>query len=161
MGLGPDYEVEREPITFGVKKKQTFEVRGLGIEDLSMILAGRLDEVEAMYALFAASRASIFSRSSLDGFILTLVAKAPDLVAEVISRAADEPDSRQSYRRIPFGASAAALVQIVKLTFEEAGGLKNLSETLTSLVGEALPLVARERIESLIAQPAPEGSSLQ
>lgn len=152
MGLGPDFEVERETITFGSKKKTSFEVRGIGVEDLGQLLASRLTEVEAMYAMFAASKASIYSRSNLDGFVLTLIQKAPDLVAEVISRAADEPENRQSYRRIPFAASAAALMAIVKLSFEEAGGLKNLLATLMSLVDEALPQGARERIESLVAQ---------
>lgn len=151
MALDPDFDYEREEITFGKQKPQTLRLRGIALEDLSIILANRLTEVEAMYALFAAAKASVFSRSALDGFVLTLIQKAPDLASEVISRCNDDPANMQLYRKIPLGVQAASLIAITKLTFEEAGGLKNLIAMLASLGNEALPQDARERIASLLA----------
>lgn len=106
-------------------------VRGLGLDDLSHLIANHLDGISKAADLYSRSKADIFATKNMQGFILTLAKDFPGLVSEVISVACDEPDAKDV--KLPFPIQLRALTEIVKLTLEDAGGMGNLFATLGSL----------------------------
>lgn len=125
------YVVERTTIPLKPPNKD-ISIRGLNIVDLTAIIGDHLTDVEALYSIYQAMKVSIYSQNTLNRFIVEMLKSAPHLVAEVISRAADEPapEAIQNAQKLPLPVQVACLNAVVRLTFEEVGGLKNLLATL-------------------------------
>ena len=71
---------------------------------------------------------------------LTVLQEAPALVADIICRAADEPDAHDRARMLPLPIQLNALEVITKLTFEDAGGPKAFLVSVMSLVQKSLQM---------------------
>lgn len=125
------YVVERTVIPLKPPNKD-IHIRGLNVIDLTALIGEHLTDVEALYATYQAMKVSIYSQNSLNRFIVEMLKSAPHLVAEVISRAADEPtpEAIKAAQTLPLPVQVACLNAVVRLTFEEVGGLKNLLATL-------------------------------
>lgn len=142
------YEPERRPVA--INGKTLCEVRGLGVEDLGLLLNRHKDDVIAAAAAYQLQRHTIFSTRGLEQMVLTLITKFPPLAAEIIVVASDQPPAAtENARKLPFATQARALSDIMALTFEDAGGLKNLLATLGKLVESVLPADLRAALESL------------
>lgn len=111
-------------------------VRGLNVDDLSALIATHLDTLSEAVALYARSKADVYSQRNLHAFVIAVAKEFPSLISEVISLAADEPTLKG--KKLGLGLQVAALDAIVKLTVEEAGGLGNLSLVLGNLAKGAL-----------------------
>lgn len=149
MGLST-FEPESYPIQFKANRKDhEFNVRGLTLIDLSYLVGEHIVDIDAALELYKSSKDTMFSRASIDALILMLCRDAPGLVAEVISVAADERDLKAQYAKLPFSVSALALAEILRMTLEEQGGLKNLSATLVNLLRDVLP----ERLKDVLGSP--------
>jgi hypothetical protein len=129
MGKLKDFKVPTADIP--LNKEISITVRGLGLDDLSCLVATHLDSISKAAELYNRSKEDIFATANMQGFILTLAKDFPGLVSEVISIAADEPDAKDV--KLPFPIQLRALTEISRLTLEDAGGMGNLFATLGSL----------------------------
>lgn len=102
----------------------TVLVRGLNLDDFTLILGTNMEAASKIAALYADQKQAAFSTSSFTAFIQTVASTFPGVVSEVISTAADEPDARNV--KLGMSLQIGVLTAIVKLTVEEAGGLGNL-----------------------------------
>lgn len=146
MGLA-NYEPETHKIEFrSGKKDYHFVVRGLHTDDITYIVGNHLADIQAGITLFEEARTSSDRtvEAKMDAFILTVCREAPALVAEIISVAADERELLEKYVKLPFSVQATAMAEVTRMTFEDGGGLKNLSATTANLILQMLPESARE-----------------
>lgn len=133
-----DYQVERRDVV--VKGKPLFQVQGLSLEGLSILVRTHLPDLEAIFDLV--SRTGDLSQvadQSFDTIALTLVANAPGLTANIIAVASGEADieaATNAARRLPFPAQMEALIHIGELTFEEVGGIKKCGEALVKILDQ-------------------------
>lgn len=119
----------------------TVSVRGINLDDFMALLPNNFEAMSKIAATYAAHKESVFSPRAFTEFLLASATGFPNLVAEVISIAADEPDAKG----IKLGTSLqlSVLAAIAKLTIEEAGGLGNLFAQLRDL-GARLQAVRAE-----------------
>ena len=129
------HEILRAAVPLGRGKQ--FMVRGITAEDLTFLVTMHHAPITKAVKLWQDSREDIFTSKNLTGFILTLVKDFPDLVSEVISAAADSLDdeTRAVARKLPVTTQILAINEIVRLTMEEADGIKNLLAELREKIG--------------------------
>jgi len=122
-----DYVIERVKVPLP-RKGEFFEVRGLCADDLTFLITLHHGPITRAIAHYQESRANITSPKSMTSFIMSLAQDFPDLVAEVISAAADALDdqTRAVAKKLPITTQIIALNEIMKLTMMEVDGLKNL-----------------------------------
>lgn len=113
----------------------SIHVRGLGLEDFSVLITDHLALITEAAERWAAMRKDVYAKANLQGFILVLARDFPQLVSEVISLAADEPELKDF--KLPIGPQLAALTEIARLTLVDAGGLGNLFAVLGSALRDA------------------------
>lgn len=127
-------------------------VRGLGLEDFSVLITDNLAMITEAAERWAAMKNDVYAKSNLQGFILVLARDFPQLVSEVISLAADEPELKGF--RLPIGPQMAALTEIARLTLVDAGGLGNLFAVL----GSALRGAGGDSLEESLKQAMSQSS---
>lgn len=109
----------------------TGKVRGLNVDDLSVLITNHLEPISKAVALYAKSKKDVYTTANLHAFVISTASEFPGLISEVISLAADEPALKD--KKIAMGVQIAALNEILKLTLEELGGLGNLSLVVANL----------------------------
>lgn len=121
-----DYEIVRVAVPLPGQKQ--IMVRGLSSDDLTYLISLHLEEIIKAVKLYQESRADILVTGNFSQFIMTIARDFPGVIAEVISAATDSHDeaSRATARKLPMPTQMLLMDAIVKLTMEEAGGLKNL-----------------------------------
>ena len=140
-----DFVIPRSKITLPGKavdgEKPFFEVRGITLDDMTFLVNQHLGPITRALKLYQESREDILASGNLQGFVLTLARDFPDLAAEVISAASDSLDdsTRKIAKQLPISVQVRALIEIVRLSLEDAGGLGNLLAEM------------RARIESVVA----------
>lgn len=142
-----DYEIPKA--TIPLPGKTSFEVRGLTTADISFLIENHLGPITRAVKLYQESRADILTGGNLNKFVMALAGDAPQLVAEVISAAADSLDdkTRAIAKQLPITVQIAAMAEIARLTMQESDGLKNLlAETVKVLQVNA---------SALQSEPAP------
>lgn len=132
--------------------KPSFEVRGLCADDLTFLISLHHEPITRALKLYQESREDILATGRLNGFVLTLIKDFPALIAEVISAANDalDDETRAVVRKLPITTQLAAVTEIVRLTVEDAGGLKNLLAEMQEHLGGAVAGL------SGIGRPAPQ-----
>jgi hypothetical protein len=116
-------------------------VRGFNLDDFAALMPDHFEAISKIAALYAEQKSSVFSSKAIGDFIMASASAFPNLVSEVISIAADEPDAK--HVKLGTSLQISVLSAIVKLTVEEAGGLGNLFGQLRAL-GERLVAVRAE-----------------
>ena len=109
----------------------TGRVRGLNLDDISILVTDHLPAITKAVTLYAASKGDVYTKTNIHAFVIQVASEFPTLLSEVISLAADEPALKG--RKIAMGVQIAALTEIVRLTLEELGGLGNLSLVVANL----------------------------
>lgn len=132
-----DFEPDRQEIK--LPKGGTFLVRGLGVDDLAILVRDYLGDMDKILALYEDSARSPLSSVATAQFVLKLTREAPAAVAQIIAIAADEPSEVDRARRLPLPVQVLALQHIGRLTFEEAGGLKKFLGDLKILIESMIP----------------------
>lgn len=126
-----DYSPEKAVVVF---KGGQFEVRGITLDDLAILLRDHMDDLDALVNILGNAMKSGISQDTAVALAtqhaLALVREAPGLVARAIAQQADEPDLVENARRLPMHVQVSALEDIARLTFEEAGGPKKFFERL-------------------------------
>lgn len=146
-----EYTPETREIPFGKEKegkRNSLTVRALSLNDITPMISSRMGDLEQLYSIFKGAKAAIYATHNVSSLLVMVVTKLPDLASEVISVACDEPGNKAQAARLPIAVQVAALSEIMKLTLEDAGGLKNLYGMLTNLTDELLPQSVRAGLAS-------------
>lgn len=155
-----DFQIQRSKIPLPGKAvngvKPFFEVRGLCADDLTFLIGQHVGPITKAIKLYQESRVDVLKTGNLQGFVMTLARDFPFLVAEVISAASDalDDETRNVAKVLPVGVQLAALNEIVRLSIEETGGLKNLLAEMQQRVQE----MGAASIESESAPARPEAN---
>lgn len=144
-GYTPDVDFVRFRTKDG---DRAIRLRGLNTEDITYLVSKNRTNVEAGVLLFKRAETALVSQNKLDDLVLLLLREAPELVAEVISVASDQPHLVETARTLPFSVQASALHKVFVLTMVEADGLKNLLASLVKTVLEVLPQALRESLST-------------
>lgn len=118
-------------------KGVSFAVRGLGLDDVSLLVRAHFDALENLFALYQSATAGPEAGDPGARLILSFVQDAPALCAQIIAIAADEPDRADVIRKMPFPVLVDALLKIGRLTFEDVGGPANFMQALVGLLERA------------------------
>ncbi len=132
-----DFTPERVAIHY--KGKALAEVRGLCLEDVSLLVRYHLNDLQRLVELMRGADGDLFARLNMDGFLLKLISDAPVLTGNVIAVASDEPSNGEQARRLPLPVQIRILQEIVRLTFEDVGGPKAFVALVTEMIGKQLP----------------------
>lgn len=148
MGLR-DFEVRREDIKLP-DGKNSFAVRGLGLNDVTRLLALYGPTLTILFNKFIGDiRLQQLTPQSM-GFVINEVLKeAPEIALKIIAIGADEDGTPDEPKLVQIGvvAQAEALSAIIELTLISEAEVKKLVEIVTkALTGTA---VAVEGLSSL------------
>jgi hypothetical protein len=134
------YETPKAFIPFGLDPNKGMTVRALNLDDLTEMISAHLGPIAEAVELYEKNRADMFAAGNIDRFVITVMRVLPQLSAEIIAVAADEPELTEAAGRLAFGIQLRALSEVARMTLEDAGGLKNLFAALASaLPGLNLP----------------------
>lgn len=134
------------PATATVKVgDSSFQVKGLSSADIGAVLENNLDELTLIFDMFKEGNAS-------EGEIALAVAKLPRMAAALIAMGSAEEDAEldvlaRNATRLPASVQVDALLQIGKLTFEDAGGLGKFIENISHLLGQIKPKVPNQKAQ--------------
>jgi hypothetical protein len=122
--------------TINLPNDKKMSVRSFGFDDIQYLLVNKHGLIDTALKLFGESG---FNGDSADPqqvreFGVSLLAALPELVAELIAIAADEPDMGDKARRLPAPVQLEALMAIYELTFTEPDSVKNFFDRLASLM---------------------------
>lgn len=121
-----DYQPERVRIDH--RGKPLTEVRGLNLEDISVLVRSHLTELQVLYARF--------QNTALDTeALIQIISEAPGIAARVIALASDEPEGVAAARKFSLPLQVKMLAEIVRLTFEDVGGPKAFVALVGQLAG--------------------------
>lgn len=132
-----DFIPESRPVV--VNGKALFNVAGLSLDSLAVLVRTHLPDLEAVFDIVMVDGAADTSfQEHLIRVASGLAVQAPGLVANIIAQASGEPLTPaliETARRLPFPVQVDAMTSIGSLTFDEAGGVKKAIESLLMLLG--------------------------
>lgn len=135
MGL-KDYVVPTTTITLA--PGNTMPVRGLSFADLSALMNVHGPALILIYGrVYAEITEGTLNAKSVGQLVQTSFAEVPELVADIIAMAADEPDLAATARKLPPGLILEAMMAIIGHTFVSEAELKKLVETVTTMLEKA------------------------
>lgn len=111
-------------------------VRGLSLDDMSLLVVDNLDAMMEITTLYIRSQKDVAAVSNMTDMLILAAKTFPDFVMEVISIVTDTPELRKV--RLPAGLQMRVLQAAFKLTVEDAGGMGNLSAILQNAVRQAV-----------------------
>lgn len=143
MGLS-NYKPESRLIAL---KGGSFQVEGLSIEDVSVLVREHLPDLDALFDIF--QNANVKSSDDMLPVVKSLVSQAPGFAANLIAIASREPDSAAQASRIPAPKQIEIIMEIGDLTFTEVGGIKKSWELIAGLLKANRPAIAKvlEKVE--------------
>lgn len=126
-------------------KYGTLYVRGVALEDVTMLLRDHLDQLNNIFGLYGldgdnapdeAQQTAIVSNAVQ--FAVNLVVKSPELVASLIF-SCTEGLPMEMVRKLPAPVQVDTIRAIFDLTFEEHGGAKKFLGSVLNLVAAMRP----------------------
>lgn len=142
--------------------KRSFTVRGLALTDISNIIRARSNDIEAFYVKFSegmgmgdAAGDPKYASVMATKFGSSLLTSAPDLAADIIAYASDEPTLAHTVRKLPFPVQIEALEAIGELTFTEEDSLKKAVATVVKFMAGTTDLLSginQQRIGSMLSE---------
>lgn len=109
-------------------------VRGLGLSDISRLVQNYRSDLEGAFEKVSQAAESAVED---DGFIAGLLEQAPDLVAEIIALATDQPHKAKDAAKLPLSLQVAILEKAGELTFVGEGGVGKTLEIVINMIGGA------------------------
>lgn len=118
------------------KGKTLVTVRGLNLEDISILMRNHIGDLQTIYAMVAPSGKLLPSSIDVDNVLFSLLTNAPNTAVKMIQLAANEPDAdaARKVERMPAPLQLKILIEIVKLTFEDVGGPLEFGAMLRQLM---------------------------
>lgn len=101
----------------------------LSFSDLTKLIANHRDELDEIV-----SNGKAALNSGTSNIIVEMLMRMPDVGAEIIALSAGEPESIDVVKRFTFPTQVLILSEVVKLTFNEVGGVGKFVELATSLM---------------------------
>ena len=142
-------------------KGKSFTVRGLALSDISNLLRARSTDIEAFFIKFSQGQEKAivgdpkYAHNLATKFGSDLLGTAPDLAADIIAYASDEPTRAHIVRKLPFPVQIEALEAIAELTFTEEDTLKKVVATVTKFMAGTTDLLSdinQQRIGSMLSE---------
>lgn len=134
MTAWTDYKIPTTDIDTGDGEKRP--VRGLSLDDLSVLIGNHLDPMMEITALYVQSQKDVLAVTNMTDLVMLALRSFPEFVSEVISIVTDTPELKG--QRLPAALQMTILSASIKLTVEDAGGLGNLSAMLQNAVRAAV-----------------------
>lgn len=151
MGLEA-YAVPTAFVPFSGKEDSPgITVRALDLDDVTILVTDHLGAIAETVELWQEIRPKLMQEGNLDKFLITVMRGSPELVAQLIAVSCDQPALVDVARKLSFGVQIRALNEVIRLTLEDAGGIKNLFAALRlALPGLVLrnPALATTQAES-------------
>jgi hypothetical protein len=147
-----DYTIERAKVTLPGKVKPGEErpyimVRGICGDDIVYLVMSHHADITKALVIYQEQRERIMKGGQgLTNFILALARDFPDVIAEVISAACDKAGDEATLKvakQLPIPTQLLALNEIIRLTMEDAGGLKNLLAEMRERLQDAAAVGAK------------------
>ncbi len=110
----------------------SFVVKGLSLEQTSLLIQHHLPDIEALFDLLM--NAEAIQTGDIRTIAASVVGQAPGFAANLIAVAAGEPDSAKQAATLPLPVQIDVLTKIGDLTFSEVGGIKKAMETVAPLL---------------------------
>ena len=123
------------PLTNG----QSITVRALTLPDFAAIAQEHGSDLAALGELLKRESWASADAAALAQQALVI---APDVVAQALALAADEPDAADAVGKLPLPVVVLALVAVVRLTLESVGGLPGLAAVVVDLFGDGADTAA-------------------
>lgn len=123
------YQPEHRVIQIGTTN--SFQVRGLGLNDVAVLVREHFPDLESLFELFG--NLEQMDAQKMQPLVLSVVSNAPGFAANVIALAAGE-GSAEDAERLPFPIQVQALLDIGELTFNDVGGIKKAMELIAALL---------------------------
>lgn len=117
-----------------------FTVRGLSLTDILFLVSKHRAAMKALFDKFVKGQSDV-ALESYSNLGAALIESAPDVAAEIIALAADEPEEIETVKRISFPAQIEALERIGDLTFAAEGSPKKVVETVIRVLSGATNLL--------------------
>lgn len=138
-----DYKPETRTVAFPGGE---FEVRGLGVADLTILFTSFVDDIEAVERILSGQiKGRTLSPQAGVNIAMDFVRQAPNFVSAAIAIAAApstndfDPTSIRIAATMPLHVQVAALTAIGSMTFQDVAGLGNILATLLQTAGATLP----------------------
>lgn len=131
-----DYQTPVIQVATGEPEDKTRPVRGLGLEDISLLVVNHLDDMMEITTIYIQSQKDVAAVTNLTDMIVMVSKQFPRFVSEVISIVTDTPELRE--RKLGVALQMKILSAAMKLTVEDAGGMGNLLATLQDAVRATL-----------------------
>lgn len=118
-----------------LQRENYFTVRGLTLQDITYLVQNHLGDLVKTFEIYSEQKRGN-AENAIVQMAMIVARDMPTLAVEIISVASDESadGAKVGASKLPALIQINALLTIVKLSSEEAGGLKNL----TALVGPAV-----------------------
>lgn len=139
------------PITTKFKTGNVeFDIRGLNVNDLSILIQTNLENFETLFSLgesaFSKAKLDTLNQGDIQSLASSLATAIPGFIPAVIALVAVE-DSPYEARlnaasQLPFPLQVEIMFAVGKLTFDEVGGVKKF----LSLLGQLLSQIPRSKI---------------
>jgi hypothetical protein len=137
------YEIPMASIPLG--KNNSFDVRAITFPDLTFMVEKHLPALTAILAKYKEAQEEVYSRRSIADFAVMIARDFPSFAVEIISvciSGEDETADREALSKkvALLGAPVQinAMLEIARLTVDEAGGLKNLTAGLRTKLQAAM-----------------------
>lgn len=141
-----DFSINKVKVDF---RGGSLNMRGLALEDFSVLLRHYLPEMNALFDLYDNKETRDTAISQSGAFALKIVKEAPEMVAQLIVLAGDEPQELIDIaRRLPLPVQVECVRNIIDLTFEEAGGAKKFLDSVMGMVATLRPKAKAEAVGS-------------
>lgn len=144
-------DLDFEDITRSIKlpNGKEFTVRGIALSDISRIVRTNTHDIQGFFMKFMGERETALqsadpkfaSLGMATKFGNSLLSGAPDLAADIIATASDEPHLAHKVRQMPFPAQLEALEAIAELTFNGEDGIKKAGEAIIRMLKGATSLL--------------------
>ena len=134
-----DFEIIKEPVMF--RGVAVAHVRGLALNDITVLVRGHLVEIDKLIAMFDNDATRETAMTEAARYAIKILQDAPDLAAKMIALASDEPDQADKIAKLPLPMQVESVRKIINLTFEEFGGAKKFIDSMLDLMGGFMPMM--------------------
>lgn len=133
LGLG-DYKPKRRGVV--IDDEITFNVRGLGLKDVTHIFEYHEGAIEDIWLQFKAREGLEFSETVMLETIKNVINSTPGVVATIIALAADDlsVDSLMAAASLPLPVQMEAIETIGELTFRDLAGAKKFVAAIQKML---------------------------
>lgn len=115
--------------------KGDLTLRGLSLSDILSLYRANAEALRKLYTQVTLDTGQKLSLENESDVVALIAASAPEIVAQIIAMAADEPTAVDVARRLAFPVQIEALEKIGKLTFSQEGGPKKVVEAIVRMTG--------------------------